>query len=78
MSGFQHLVQALPLLALGAWAWKRPGAGGMALMVIGAALGIVYFVFGTALPMSTRMTTVLLIMLPPIVSGGLFFSARQG
>jgi hypothetical protein len=74
-TGLQHLVQLAPLAILGGVAWRYPRAGGLALIVIGLVLAVLYpWVFG-GFPLSTVVLVEMLLFAPPIVAGLLFVAA---
>jgi hypothetical protein len=78
VSGLQHLVQALPLVGLAILAWRKPRAGGIALIVVAAVLAVVYAVIASAaMPMATRLLVGAVLFAPAIVSGALFVSAHE-
>ena len=59
------------LLALAPWRWEFPG--GLMLMAAGVLAAIAYAIWGPpALPLTTRVTTLLVFGVPPSVAGILF------
>lgn len=90
ISGLGHLIQLAPLVILAIFAWKKPDLGGKILVVIAVSLAIIggapVFLFramseegmGIGALIST-MLFMLLLFVPPIISGLLFIaSARKG
>jgi hypothetical protein len=95
ISGLGHLIQLAPLVALAIFAWKKPELGGKILVGIALLLAIIYLVstivFGFVyreemeregmgiIALIGSMLTMLLLFVPPIISGLLFIaSARKG
>ncbi len=83
-SGASHLVQLAPLVLLAWVGWRYPKIGGLLLVVIGIVLAVVYAVVTRGrLSVMTVGLVELLILLPPVVAGGLFMlsgreRSRQG
>lgn len=78
ISGLQHLGQ-LAALAFLAWvAWRRPFWGGVALIALALVLTGLYLLFVHGFPPSTVTLTVVVLFIPPVISGSLFIlAARQ-
>jgi hypothetical protein len=78
VSGLQHVVQALPLVALALLAWRKPRAGGVILIIVAIALAVLYaFNAPAVVPGSTRIVFGAVLFGPAIVSGALFISAHE-
>ncbi len=73
LSGLGHLVQAAPLVILAFLAWKRPRAGGLLLIGLGALL-VLWFLLFTNNP---ERIAIVLVFGPPIFSGLLFLMAAR-
>jgi len=57
------------------WRWER--AGGIILIVVSVLLFIIYPVFWSYLPLDVKLLTLLVLAVPPMVSGILFVIARR-
>lgn len=68
ISGLSHLVQAVPLLLLLFLALKKPFIAGIALILIGITLAVLY-PLRAPFNLSTIFIVEVLLFLPPIVSG---------
>ena len=75
-SGLGHLLQAAPLIALAALAWKKPFIGGMILASLSLILGILY-ALNFHFPLTTIFIAELLLFLPPFASGILFMISSR-
>jgi hypothetical protein len=71
---FHLLFPTLPIVILAWLAWRRPGAGGVTLMLLGTLLGIAFFgtINGDA---AFKLQAALVIGAPFVTSGALFLSA---
>ena len=80
LGGAMHLLQAIVIALLGALAWMRPLEGGIALFLCGvvAAIGVVVAIVASGpLPEGAVISSSgMIIPVPQIVSGVLFFIAR--
>ena len=65
------------ILALVAWRWEV--AGGLMLMVAGVLAALAYAIWGPReLPLTTRVTTLLIFGVPPAAAGALFLMHHHG
>lgn len=71
ISGLQHFVQLLPLLALAIYAWYRPKTGGYILLGI-AFLFFILYIFFFQFPLIARIINSMLLFGLPVI-GGIFF-----
>ena len=78
VSGVQHVAQTLPIVVLALVAWKKPRTGGIALVVIGAGLAVLYaFLAPAGIPLSARVGFGALLFTPAILSGALFMTSQN-
>lgn len=78
LSGIQHFVQAVPLVVLGYFAWKKPSIGGKTLIVISSILTILYLIYPPGgFSISFRFINALILFGPIILSGVLFWVSSK-
>jgi hypothetical protein len=70
ISGFQHLVQAAPIIILAFLAYKKPFVGGLLLLIAGLTLGILY-ALRAPFNFQTIVLAELLLFVPPAISGSI-------
>lgn len=76
-SGAQHFLQLVPFALFAYLSWQYPKVGGAVLATVTAMLAIFYFLFFTDFPPLTRAFNSLILFLPPIVAGMLFFISQS-
>ena len=77
ISGLQHFVQLIPLIALAVTCWFYPKIGGVALVVISLVLYIVYFISASNFSLIARLLNGFLLFGLPFFSGISFFAASK-
>ena len=68
ISGFAHLIQAVPVLLLIFLAWKRPLIGGVLLFTISLILGVLY-VLDNPVNFPAIFAVEAFLFIPPFISG---------
>lgn len=75
-SGLQHFLQLIPFMVFAILSWRYPKVGGVILATVATILSILYFLFFTDFPPLIRALNSLLLFLPPVVAGMLFFVSQ--
>lgn len=76
MSGVQHFVEVTPFLVMAFLGWKYPKIIGSILSMTAILLAVSYFLFLSDLNPLIRAISCLILFLPPMIAGMLFFTSK--
>lgn len=77
ISGLQHFVELIPFASFAYLCWYQPRTAGMILATAAALLAVAYFLFFTRTSAIARLINDILLFVPLIIAGVLFFTSSE-